>query len=486
MEIPAKHKNLMMMMKICCAAVLALGLAACGSKTVAPVVTPPPVTQPQPGPELGEAQQAAMTAAGAAKTAADDAAAAVAAVDVSRAADMPSYTDAQDAAAAALAASMAAQAASDAAMTATTAAAAQEQRDIALAKQTEAETALADARDFAGMVQMAQQAIDDAAAQQASGGTTAPITTQVDAVVAAALNEPRAGSVTQSSDGGDNNVTRDLVKVTITRSGSNLNVDASYNGQTVVSTADAAEASGVEDVVGLPKGTHLYERVVEAGAEYGIEFYRNLATGDVREHDGTAVPAGQLWVDVYTDYETAGDTDYLSLGIWVYVPDGATNLDSYEYGAFADGNDPFSQNNLVSLTGTASYVGEATGVYAVKADARNYFFDAAATLTANFGAGSTLGTIEGRVHDFEVDGQPIAGNPQLMLGTANIGNSNSGFFKGDTSATFAGDTFAGKWGGQFYSNGESDGKPGSVAGTFGAGTADRSKGFLGAFGAYKQ
>ena len=71
-------------------------------------------------------------------------------------------------------------------------------------------------------------------------------------------------------------------------------------------------------------------------------------------------------------------------------------------------------------------------------------------------------TIEGRVHDFEVDGQPIAGNPQLMLGTANIGNSNGGFFKGDTSATFAGDTFAGKWGGQFYSNGESDGKPGSV------------------------
>ena len=46
-----KHKNLMMkLMKICCAAVLALGVAACGSKTVAPVVTPAPVTVTLPDP----------------------------------------------------------------------------------------------------------------------------------------------------------------------------------------------------------------------------------------------------------------------------------------------------------------------------------------------------------------------------------------------------------------------------------------------------
>ena len=318
------------------------------------------------------------------------------------------------------------------------------------------------------------------------GGTTPPIRTQEDTVVAAALNEPRAGSVTQSSDGGDDNVTRDVVKVTITRSGNSLNVDASYNGQKVVSTTDATEVFQDTSNGGFPKGTRLFERVVGGGNEYGIEFYRSLAAGDVLEQDGTAVPAGQLWVDVYTDYGANGDTDYLSLGMWVYVPDGATNLDHYEYGAFADGNDPFSQNNLVSLSGTARYVGQATGVYAVKAIRTNYFFDAAATLTADFGADSTLGTIEGRVHDFEVDGVPISGNPQLTLGGANIGNSNSGFFKGNTSTTFAGDTFTGKWGGQFYSNGEPDGNPGSVAGTFGAAATDGSKGFLGAFGAYKE
>ena len=77
-----KHKNLMMMklMKICCAAVLALGLAACGSKTVAPVVTPatPPAVAEVPDPsieatKLSDAQEAAMTAATDARTAAGDA-----------------------------------------------------------------------------------------------------------------------------------------------------------------------------------------------------------------------------------------------------------------------------------------------------------------------------------------------------------------------------------------------------------------------------
>ena len=147
----SRHKNLVMMMRICCAAVLALGLAACGSKTVAPV-TPAPVTVTQADPAASMAAQQAALAAGAAKMASDDAAEAVAAVEASQAADMPSYTDAQDAAADALAASMAAQAASDAAGTATTTADAQEQRDIAQTKQTalEAETALADARNFAG------------------------------------------------------------------------------------------------------------------------------------------------------------------------------------------------------------------------------------------------------------------------------------------------------------------------------------------------
>ena len=196
--------------------------------------------------------------------------------------------------------------------------------------------------------------------------------------------------------------------------------------------------------------------------------------------------AGDLWVDVYTDYEGENDTDYLAGGIWVFAPDTATSLADYEFGAFVDGNDPFTSTNVMPLTDTATYEGDATGVYSDRTAGRNYFVDALASLTANFGTNSGLGTISGTIHTIEEDGVPITGNPVVTLGAANLTNANHGFFNGNTSMTFDGDTYTGKWGGQFYGNGESDGQPGSVAGTFGGATANDDYSFVGVFGAYKQ
>ena len=49
-----------------------------------------------------------------------------------------------------------------------------------------------------------------------------------------------------------------------------------------------------------------------------------------------------------------------------------------------------------------------------------------------------------------------------------------------------GTALSGQWGGQFYGNGDGSTQPGSVAGTFGAVSADDSRGLIGAFGAHKQ
>ena len=46
--------------------------------------------------------------------------------------------------------------------------------------------------------------------------------------------------------------------------------------------------------------------------------------------------------------------------------------------------------------------------------------------------------------------------------------------------------FTGKWGGGFFGNGEPDGRPGSVAGTFGAATSGGDQGLVGVFSAYTQ
>ena len=189
--------------------------------------------------------------------------------------------------------------------------------------------------------------------------------------------------------------------------------------------------------------------------------------------------------------------DHLTYGSWLQASNDAANVTQYAFGSFADGNDPFEQGRLAPLTGTATYRGDARGVYFDSEDAEDsYFFDALVTLTANFGSGSELGTIGGRVHDFVTLGEfddyrrssstgrtAVDGNPTLTLGSADIGSSNSGFFEGETSGTYDGSAFSGRWGGRFYGNGDGSFSPGSVAGTFGAATADGSRVLQGAFGA---
>ena len=188
--------------------------------------------------------------------------------------------------------------------------------------------------------------------------------------------------------------------------------------------------------------------------------------------------------------ETRQDADYLAGGLWVRVPADAASVADYEFGAFMDGNDPFRQANLAGLTGTATYAADAGAImhhshqetndrYAVVGDVR---------LTADFGDASGLGSIGGTVSNFrgEGPGPDYYEGVSVVLGTAQIGSANSGFFTGATSTAGTDSAFTGKWGGQFYGNGEAGAPPGSVAGTFGAATADGSESFIGIYGAYRQ
>ena len=189
------------------------------------------------------------------------------------------------------------------------------------------------------------------------------------------------------------------------------------------------------------------------------------------------VPAGGTTV-------STPDTDYLAGGIWGFVPDNATSADDVVFGAFADGNDPFRQSNLLALQDGARYVGGATGVYTVRSEDEVGYWDGNVTLDADFGGRSDLGSISGSVTGIDADGESALGS--LSLGAANIGSSNSGFFEGRLGGNVNGIDYTGRWGGQFFGNSEADGKPGSVAGTLGGRSQGRIVSFVGAFGAHKQ
>ena len=206
---------------------------------------------------------------------------------------------------------------------------------------------------------------------------------------------------------------------------------------------------------------------------------------------------GLLYWDAFSDIENAQDADYLTLGYWLIVfRDSTTNqFSGTNLGVSGGGSDGFISANLAGLTGTASYEGPATGVVMSRENATAapdiLYFNAKASLTADFGDAAAFGSIFGRI----TEGMTQEGDalPEVTLGSATIrpnGSSagNGGNYSGDTSGmTDAGVAFSGVWGGKFYGNGASaTDHPGSVAGTFGAKTTDDLQAILGAFGAYKQ
>ena len=243
-----------------------------------------------------------------------------------------------------------------------------------------------------------------------------------------------------------------------------------------------------------PYAREYYERIRLYKSASNEDLYVNVFTDGEVSH-GTRIedpdnPGNYLGTVPF-------DTDYLALGIWVSLPKNGTTLDydNPTIGVFAGGGDPFDVSHVAALTGTATYRGEALGVYTYKPDTGNVSGGYAAgdvTLTADFGNGSATGTISGTISNLTWnDGFGLPGS--LTLGAAPISGSGQASFTGDTGGTLATTTMTGKWGGQFFSNPASDSTPadnypGSVAGTFGAtgSQANNTISLIGAFGAYKQ
>ncbi len=215
-----------------------------------------------------------------------------------------------------------------------------------------------------------------------------------------------------------------------------------------------------------------------------------------------------------------GDSDYLTWGVWVHVPNGlqatsATGLTNpATVAAFASGRDPFQVP--ADLTGTATYNGVANGLYS--AGGMVEYFEADASLTADFGGrgandstpatpgsdNGLLGAVTGSISNIKAGGMDVEGS--LTLGRAPLvagdpaaaaaptAGSPANIFRGNTQGTLGGRAMQGSWTGRFYGPNRAQGVavrtefPTTAAGTFGARTPAGAPGvsILGAFGAHRQ
>ena len=206
----------------------------------------------------------------------------------------------------------------------------------------------------------------------------------------------------------------------------------------------------------------------------------------------------------------ASDDDYMAWGVWLTVPDATTATDLAAAGAFASGNDVFQVR--AELTGTATYNGDASGMYS--AGGMVEYFDADVSLTANFGGavgadstpdtgtvgdndGLLLGAVTGTVSNIRAGGMDVDGMLTLKrapINTTAANGDSTGGFDGAAEGTLGGAVLKGNWGGQFYGPNDATADsmaarteyPTTAAGTFGAtGGGHSPVSILGAFGAWK-
>ena len=292
----------------------------------------------------------------------------------------------------------------------------------------------------------------------------------------AAVATPRQGSVTQSSTVDGGGVTRDQVTARVEYDRDDGELWGSIQKRGTVSwNVDPGDDT-------LLRSSTLF------GTNTRRQYQERLVARRVNGGAGT------VFVDVFTNRLSPADTDYLAGGVWLYVPDDTTAVSDIELGAFMDGSITPTPSAYLTTTATASYAGDATGLYVATdgGQAAVGEFVGDLSLTARFGA---TPTVSGAINNLaEIDASrttltPITGGPTLQLGSARIDSSSAGgFFTGDTLATHIVDgvteRYEGKWGGQFY-GAQAD----YVGGTFGARQTTVTDGsdltFVGAYGAYK-
>ncbi len=223
-----------------------------------------------------------------------------------------------------------------------------------------------------------------------------------------------------------------------------------------------------------------------------------------------------------------GDSDYMTWGVWVNIPNdpqqtsGTTTADAAltnpaTAAAFASGRDPFQVP--ADLTGTATYNGVANGLYA--AGGMVEYFEADASLSADFGGrrandsdprdgtandNGLLGAVTGSITNIkaggmDVEGSLTLGRAPLLAGdpavttpaTAPTADSPANVFRGNTQGSLGGRAIQGSWTGRFYGPQRAQGVairtefPTTAAGTFGARTPAGAPGvsILGSFGTWR-
>lgn len=167
---------------------------------------------------------------------------------------------------------------------------------------------------------------------------------------------------------------------------------------------------------------------------------------------------GSITARVKAEDQADEDDAYLYFGIWSSIPDNITGTYNFRYVAGGGAESGTDLANFNALTGSATFSGGAVGRYVTQGqvggqNAKIGTFTATATLNADFGDGTTAGTLSGSITDFQEGGSPLSGWRVTLGSTGNIGVASTiadAAASGDTVANIGGLSVGGSWGANFH------------------------------------
>ena len=209
-----------------------------------------------------------------------------------------------------------------------------------------------------------------------------------------------------------------------------------------------------------------------AGGKFTCDCTGTIATGSTSGIDShvtftqgvpTFVTVGS-WTftpsNISNGYQVDEDDTHLHFGIWSSIPDSisATTLYDFEHIAGGGAESGGDLGNFALFEGSATFRGGAVGKYVTQGqvgqqNAKIGTFTATATLNADFGDGTAVGTLSGSITNFHEDGSPLVGWRVALGSSTDVGMASdiaSGASSGSAVANIGGLPVGGSWAATFH------------------------------------
>ena len=199
-----------------------------------------------------------------------------------------------------------------------------------------------------------------------------------------------------------------------------------------------------------------------------------------------------LYAELWTDYASAGENDYMVGGWWLLAPNNPAG--DYRFGAIAKGEKhyPLTGQGPIkpAVTGKATYKGPVAGLHTSSEDGIQRLLGKV-TLNADFQTTAERGTIGGRINSLTLDGESATGEILLHEVTFNQYTSDfrsplqttSTLNKKTDLGNIKGINYRGDWAGIFLGDPSGTDQPTGIVGVVGGSGGGNS--FVASFGAKK-